>query len=247
MEDELRRITLLLQGISNEEKVAGIMLSTKILEMNILGSEKTKIFLKEALSLISPGFFINLIATKDKKRLYRRVGMDFLAASIQWGFSSNFQSSTSRLLDILFLSLDKNTDTPNRICNTEAAAGASSSENTVTASELELEKESDEKFTLSVLFTLKLIAVESSKEILDIILEYVLTNVGKATTQIPVFLFPSLLEFIIDIIEIKALSNNKISNEKQGTVFLSVESAELLRMIIVKGFHGGAPEVMNIF
>jgi hypothetical protein len=230
-EEELKSILVLLKGNSNEEKVAGVLLAVKLLEMNILGPTESKSFMIQIFSLVTPDFIVRLIGTLDKKKLIRQAGLNFLAFSIQWGMSTVFKESTSQLIDLLFSSLalaDLNSD-------------KSGIEKPLSSVE---ETDSDQQFLLDILLALKWIAIESNIDFIDRILERILLNVGKVTTQVPIFLYPSLLNFIVEISGIRSKVNPICKSEK-GLCMLSIESGEMLRMLIVKGFHGGAPEAIR--
>eukprot|EP00596_Hydrurales_sp_CCMP1899_P009965 CAMPEP_0119047980 /NCGR_PEP_ID=MMETSP1177-20130426/56179_1 /TAXON_ID=2985 /ORGANISM="Ochromonas sp, Strain CCMP1899" /LENGTH=598 /DNA_ID=CAMNT_0007023265 /DNA_START=135 /DNA_END=1932 /DNA_ORIENTATION=+ len=227
-EEELKSILVLLKGNSNEEKVAGVLLAVKLLEMNILGPTESKSFMIQIFSLVTPDFIVRLIGTLDKKKLIRQAGLNFLAFSIQWGMSTVFKESTSQLIDLLFSSLalaDLNSD-------------KSGIEKPFSSVE---ETDSDQQFLLDILLALKWIAIESNIDFIDRILERILMNVGKVTTQVPIFLYPSLLNFIVEISGIRS----KVDQSEKDVCMLSNESGAMLRMLIVKGFHGGAPEAIR--
>lgn len=230
-EEELKSILVLLKGNSNEEKVAGVLLAVKLLEMNILGSKESKAFMIQIFSLVTSDFIVRLIGTLDKKKIIRQAGLNFLAFSIKWGMSTVFKESTSQLIDLLFSSLalaNLNYD------KSEVEKPLSSAEET----------DSDQQFLLDILLALKWIAIESNIDFIDRILERILMNVGKVTTQVPIFLYPSLLNFIVEISGIRSKVNPLHRSEKD-VCMLSTESRGMLRMLIVKGFHGGAPEAIR--
>jgi hypothetical protein len=103
------------------------------------------------------------------------------------------------------------------------------------------EDESNHQFVLDILLVLKFIAYESDIGTIEKMLKTVLSNTGGGSIQVPVFLFPSLLDFIVDLTQIRYTFLK--SDHNKSSILLSNDTAVLLRTLIVKGFHGGIPRV----
>jgi hypothetical protein len=224
MELEVDRIKLLLAGHSNEEKIAGIMLTVQLLEMEKLSIKRSKAFIKEAYALLCPSFVIKLMRNTKNRRLFLQAGTSLIASSIQLGFSYVYRDFALALVDVLFFSLAISRSTPN--------------DNVDRVSAIDHERQ----FEIDLLLTLKWIAAESPRSTIENILKHSLKVASES--ELPVQFFPVFLDFIGDLSQLQGSSNTANEGFKEP-IALPAESAGDLRNLLLKGFHGGAPEVIR--
>ena len=230
MESEFGRISLLLNGSSNEEKVAGLLLSVKLLEMEKLTSVESKMLLDNAYAVIGPDFIIKLMWNIDKRRLFRQASISFMAFSIQNGLSHLFKDFTLRLIDLLFSSVRL---TSKISPNLDTSPSPSTSD-----------QKYDRQFALDLLTTIKWITAEGERSAIQAILIHLLSYAGKVTTELPGYFYPLLLDYAMDLSNMIYSSSNFSGNYKDSGI-MSTDTAEKLRILIVKGFHGGALEAVR--
>ena len=224
MELEVDRIKLLLAGNSNEEKIAGIMLSVQLLEMDKLGIERSKTFLKEAYALICPSFVIKLMRNTKNRRLFLQAGTSLIASSIQLGFSYVYRDFALALVDVLFFSV--------------AISRSSAKDNVDKASAIDHERQ----FEIDLLLTLKWIAAESPRSTIENVIMHSLKLAS--ASELPVQFFPVFLDFVGDLSQLQGSSNTAHEGFKEP-ITLPAASAGDLRNLLLKGFHGGAPEIIR--
>jgi hypothetical protein len=224
MELEVDRIKLLLAGNSNEEKIAGIMLLVQLLETEKLSVERSKTFLKEAYALICPSFLIKLMRNTMNRSLFLQAGTSLIAISIQLGFSYVYRDFALAIADVLFFSLAISRRTPN--------------DNVDRISAIDRERQ----FEIDLLLTLKWIAAESPRSTIENILKHSL-KLARAS-ELPLQFFPAFLDFIGDLGQLQG-SSNTANEDFEVPIALPAASAEDLRNLVLKGFHGGAPEIIR--
>ena len=224
MELEIDRIKILLAGDSNEEKIAGIMLSVQLLEMEKLSTERSKRFLDESYALISPSYVIKMMRNTKNRRLFLQAGTSLIASSIQLGFSHVYRDFASALVDLLFFSLAISKNSPNGIADKAVVT------------------EHQRQFEIDLLLILKWIAAESPRTTIENILMYSLKVA--CTAELPAQFFPAFLDFIGDLSRLQD-SSNTANGSLTDPMVLPAESAGDLRNLLLKGFHGGAPETIR--
>jgi hypothetical protein len=224
MELEVDRIKLLLAGNSNEEKIAGIMLTVQLLETEKLSVERSKAFIKEAYALICPSFVIKLMRNTKNRRLFLQAGTSLMASSIQLGFSYVYRDFALALVDVLFFSL--------------AISRSTTNDNVDRVSAIDHERQ----FEIDLLLTLKWIAAESPLSTIENILKHSLKVASES--ELPVQFFPVFLDFIGDLSQLQGSSNTANEGFKEP-IALPAASAGDLRNLLLKGFHGGAPEIIR--
>lgn len=224
MEFEGDRIKLLLAGNSNEEKTAGIMLLVQLLESGKFDIESTKIFLKETYVLICPSFVIKLLRSTKNSRLFRQAGTSLIASSIQLGYSYVYRDFALDLVAVLFFSLAARRSTP--IDNVDKASAICH----------ELQFETD------LLLTLKWIAAESPRSTNENMLKHSLKLA--CTSELPAQFFPVFLDFIGDLSQLQGSFNTAYEGVNVPTALPAAPAGDL-RNLLLKGFHGGAPETIR--
>jgi hypothetical protein len=232
MEAEMSLTAKLLRGSSDEEKFAGIMLSLKLVEMGKLDEKDSKAVLMELYGLISPVFVIKLMRITKKRRFFRQTCISLIANSIQLGFSNVYRDHTIKLIDVMFFSLDLSAKTPQTVAEGDSLGGSqTSSSNT----------EDDRTFELDLLLALKWIAAGATSADVYKLLSHTLKRTGGINFELPVYIYSALLDFLVDLCQL--LSRPDTSENSHIERFtLPTEEAALFRKLIVKGFHGGAPE-----
>lgn len=224
MEFEGDRIKLLLAGNSNEEKTAGIMLLVQLLESGKFGTDSKKIFLKEAYVLICPSFVIKLLKSTKNSRLFCQAGTSLMASSIQLGYSYVYRDFALDLVAVLFFSLTVRRSAP--IDNVHTASGICP----------------EMQFEADLLLILKWIAAESPRSTIDRILEHSLKLACKS--DLPAQFFPLFLDFIGDLSQLQGSSNTAYEGVNDPTALPAASTGDL-RNLLLKGFHGGAPEIIR--
>ena len=226
MKTEFRPIALLLHGNCNEEKVAGLLLSVKFLEMEKLTFTDSKMILSEIFSIIDPDFLIKVMWNNDEKRLFRQASMSLIAFSIQTGYSSIFRDSAPRFVELLFASLEFS-------ASTDYGTSQSMSD-----------QKYDMQFVLDLLTVIKWITAEGGCSTIRTVLLKSISHAGKVTTELPAYFYPFLSDYVMDLSQMLFSARNFSSPDEDSDI-LPTLCAEMLRMFIVKGFHGGAPEAVR--
>ena len=224
METEFGPIAILLHGNCNEEKVAGLLLSVKFLEMEKLTSTDSETILREIFSIIDPDFLIKVMWNNDNRRLFRQASMSLIAFSIQRGLSSIFRDSASQFVELLFNSLKFNA---NIDCETSQSIS---------------DQKYDMQFAVDLLTVIKWITAEGGCSTIKSVLLQSIFHAGKLTTELPAYFYPLLLDHVMDLSHMLFAARNFRGPDGDN---LSKLTAEMLRLLIVKGFHGGAPEAVR--
>ena len=244
MEGLTERIPLLLQGSSNEEKVGGLLLSVKLLETDVLNESESKAFLHRLYTFVSPDFIVKLMWNQEKRRLFRQAAMSLIACSIQHGFASKYSDFGLPLIRLLFSALLSSEKSSAKGINRAEDDTIVSSSPESLHSEASSDQKYDKQFVLDLVLTLKWIAAESNRTTVYNILAETLLNAGNVTTELPPYLYPSLLEFVTDLCQMQCHPSSSPEATDEATA-MSNESAVMLRLLVVKGFHGGAPEAVR--
>ena len=229
----MRKIVKLLRGTSDEEKFAGIMLSLKLIELGNLDQGVSKAILTDLYKSISPAFVLKLMRMTEKRRLFRQTCISLIANSIQLGFSYIFRDDTLQLIDVLFSSFELS-----RKVLPEAAEGGDLSTGSRNSS---LNTEYDRTFELDLLLAMKWISADTSSANVFKLLAHTLKCTGGMISELPVYIYSALLDFLVDLCQLLCCPNTS-GNSQTVKCALTVKEAAQLRKLIIKGFHGGAPE-----
>ena len=233
METEISRIIELLRGSSDEEKFAGIMLSLKLLEMGNLNQKDSQAVLTNLYNLINPVFVLKLMRITEKRRLFRQTCISLIANSIQLGFSYVYRDYTLKLIDILFNSFDLTAKTVSKFVAEDDLSRESQTSSSNT--------EYDRTFELDLLLALKWISADASSANVHSLLIYTLKCSGEMASELPVYIYSALLDFLVDLCQLLSHPNTSESSHTDKFA-LPTEEAAQFRKLIIRGFHGGAPE-----
>lgn len=227
------RTAKLLRGSSDEEKFAGIMLSLKLVEVGKLDEKDSKAVLTDLYGLISPVFVIKLMRITEKRRLFRQTCISLIANSIQLGFSYVYRDHTIKLIDATFFSLDLCAKMlPPTVAGGDSLGGSqTSSSNT----------EYDRTFELDLLLALKWIAAGATSADVYKLFSHTLKRTGGIDFELPVYIYSALLDFLVDLCQLLSRPDTS-ENSPIERFILPAKEAAYFRKLIVKGFHGGAPE-----
>lgn len=229
----MRKIVKLLRGTSDEEKFAGIMLSLKLIEMGNLDQGDCKVILADLYKSISPAFVLKLMRRTEKRRLFRQTCISLIANSIQLGFSYIFADDALKLIDILFSSFEFNWKVlPETVEEGDLSTGSRNSS---------LNTEYDRTFELDLLLAMKWISSDTSSANVFKLLSHTLKCTGGMISELPVYIYSALLDFLVDLCQLLCCPNNSENSQTEKYALTAQEAAQL-RKLIIKGFHGGAPE-----
>ena len=227
----MRSIVKLLRGTSDEEKFAGIMLSLKLIELGNLDQGDCKVILADLYKSISPAFVLKLMRMTEKRRLFRQTCISLIANSIQLGFSYIFWNDALKLIDILFSSFEFG----GMVLPEEGGDLSTGSRNS------SLNTEYDRTFELDLLLAMKWISADTSSANVFKLLSHTLKCTGGMISELPVYIYSALLDFLVDLCQLLRCPNTSGNSQTEKYALTAKEAAQL-RKLIIKGFHGGAPE-----
>ena len=213
----------LLKG-SNEEKIVGILLAANLLATYDPGIEESKHFFRKIYAVIDPSLLLKMIVDPGKSPAFCQAGIALISNSIHMGFSYTFRKITLRLIDLVFSSMTSAAILFNKSEVNSSSAAAH-----------------DEQFQLDLFLITKWIASGTKPRTVEKLLLHSLKIAGHVKVDFPPHFIAAYLDFLADLSHLLCCSDSSGKVAKQMSV-VPTESAVNLRTVLIKGFHGGAPE-----
>ena len=208
----------------NEEKIAGILIAANFMAARDPGIEESRRFFCRMYDVINPLLLLKIIEDRGKSPAFREAGIALISNSIHLGFSYVFRKVTLRLIDLVFSSMTSGAILSNKSDVNSSSAAAH-----------------DEQFQLDLFLIMKWIASGINSRAVEKMLLHSLHVAGDVKVDFPPYFVAAFLDFLADLSHLLCCLDSSGKVVKHMSI-LPAESASNLRTILIKGFHGGAPE-----